>query len=86
MHSLTLLYDFGETKVQQRNFIAKGNKRKHRFLQVRLKEALNKIKREGIMKADRCHYPDKRFVRIGFQLRKSACSNTKPLRISVLDI
>ena len=35
MHSLTLLYDFGETKVQQRNFIAKGNKRKHRFLQVR---------------------------------------------------
>lgn len=37
MHSLTLLYDFGETKVQQRNFIAKGNKRKHRFLQVRQK-------------------------------------------------
>ena len=35
MHSLTLLYDFGETKLQQRNFIAKGNKRKHRFLQVR---------------------------------------------------
>lgn len=51
-----------------------------------VKEALNKIKREGIMKGDRCHYPDKRFVRIGFQLRKSACSNTKPLRISVLDI
>ena len=35
MDSLTLLYDFGKTKVLQRFFIAKGCKRKHRFLQVR---------------------------------------------------
>ena len=37
MDSLTLLYDFGKTKVLQRFFIAKGCKRKHRFLQVRQK-------------------------------------------------
>ena len=35
MDSLTLLYDFGKTKVLQRFFIAKGCKRKHGFLQVR---------------------------------------------------
>ena len=40
MDSLTLLYDC-KTKVLQRFFIAKNNKRKHRFLHVPLKFPMN---------------------------------------------
>ena len=66
MHSLTLLYDFGETKVQQRNFIAKGNKRKNRILQVRhnISVFFSGVS-EDLTKFDLCnsYYPPKKSIR-----------------------